>query len=284
MQRERVTDDIYVFTSDLYAQVTAGVVITARGAVLIDALAYPEETRLIKRFVSERLGADVRYVINTHYHADHTTGTYLFENAQVISHRLCRDLLDTRGRESLDRARAASADMRDVALVLPDLVFDSAVTLHLGNKTLRLWSAPGHSPDSIVCLVEEEQVLFAADTIMPLPHFVDGAYEDFVRSLRDLSAHNFETIVQGHGEVILRGEVDEKLHSDLDYLYRLREMVDLALASPVPQLALEAIDIEDCGKSRILLNGMVQQLHRQNVSTLAEQRRALIQMQAHNGQ
>ena len=57
MQRERVTEDIYVFTSDLYAQVTAGVVLTTAGAVVIDTLVYPEETLAIKRFVEERLGA-----------------------------------------------------------------------------------------------------------------------------------------------------------------------------------------------------------------------------------
>ena len=45
MQRERVTDDIFVFTSTLYAQVTAGVVVTDEGAVVIDTLIYPDETR-----------------------------------------------------------------------------------------------------------------------------------------------------------------------------------------------------------------------------------------------
>ena len=36
VQRERVTDDIYVFTSNLYAQVTAGLIVTGEGAILID--------------------------------------------------------------------------------------------------------------------------------------------------------------------------------------------------------------------------------------------------------
>src|SRR5690606_3780416 len=99
---------IYVFTSDLYAQVTAGVVLTGDGAVLIDTLTFPEETLQIKRYVEGRLGAQVRYVINTHFHADHTTGTCFFPDAQVIAHRLCRELLDKRGRDSLERARANS--------------------------------------------------------------------------------------------------------------------------------------------------------------------------------
>ena len=47
MQRERITENILVFRSDQYAQVTAGVVLTSAGAVLIDTLLYPEESQRI---------------------------------------------------------------------------------------------------------------------------------------------------------------------------------------------------------------------------------------------
>lgn len=274
MQRERVADDIYVFTSDLYAQVTAGVVVTSEGAVVIDTLLYPEETRQIKRFIENRLSTSVRYVINTHFHADHTTGTCYFEGTRVVSHVLCRQLLDTRGRESLEETQQSAGELRDVHLVLPDMVFEGGVlNLYTGNKTFQLWHTPGHSPDSIVCLVKEDRVLFAADTLMPIPYFVDGSYEDFLTSLEGLRNGNFENVVQGHGEIILRGEIEEKIESDIEYLLSLRKAVDRALASPAPDKALEKIDVESCGKSRILLNGMVQQLHHQNVLMLASQRR-----------
>jgi glyoxylase-like metal-dependent hydrolase (beta-lactamase superfamily II) len=278
MQRERVADDIYVFTSDLYAQVTAGVIMTSEGAVVIDTLAYPEETLLMKRFIETRLGSSVRYVINTHFHADHSTGTCFFKSARVISHALCRELLNTRGRSSLEKSKAAN-ELRDVELVLPDIVFSGGpFTLQVGNKTFQFWSTPGHSIDSIVCLVKEDRVLFAADTLMPIPYFVDGNFDDFVASLTGLRNGNFENVIQGHGEIILRGEVEEKIQTDIDYLYKLRTAVDAALANPFPEAALEAIDIESCGKSRILLNGAISQLHRQNVLTLAAQRRELVQL------
>jgi cyclase len=279
MQRERVADDIYVFTSDLYAQVTAGVIVTSEGAVVIDTLVYPEETQQIKRFVDMRLGTSVRYVINTHFHADHTTGTCFFKGAHVIGHARCRELLDKRGRESLQRVKATSTEMRDVELVLPDMVFDNGpLNLHVGNKTLQLWSTPGHSPDSIVCLVKEDRVLFAADTLMPIPYFVDGNYDDFLASLNGLRNGNFENVIQGHGEVILRGEVEEKIQMDVDYLVKLKDAVDGALTSATPENALDSIDVESCGKSRILLNGTVEHLHRQNVLALASQRRELVQL------
>lgn len=274
MQRERVSDDIYVFTSDLYAQVTAGVIVTTEGAIVIDTLAYPEETLAMKRFIESRLGTTVRYVINTHFHADHSVGTCFFKGAHVISHARCRQLLDTRGREGLENAKANGPELRDVDLVLPDIVFDGgSLNLHIGNKAFQLWLTPGHSQDSVVCLVKEDRVLFAADTLMPIPYFVDGSYDDFLVSLASLQNGNFENVVQGHGEIILRGEIEEKVETDIEYLIKLRKAVDAALEGRSPDKALQAITIESCGKSRILLNGMVEPLHRQNVLSLAAQRR-----------
>lgn len=279
MQRERVTENIFVFRSDQYAQVTAGVVVTSMGAVLIDTLLYPDESRKIKRFVEERLGTTVRYVINTHFHADHTTGTCFFPEAEIISHRLCRELLDTRGRESLQRMQASSPEFKSVELVLPNIVFDDEITLTVGNQTFVLWSSPGHSPDSIVCLVKDVNVLFASDTVMPIPYFVDGKFDDFVRSLKRLQGESFENIIQGHGEVVLRGEVSSKVDSDLDYLNKLQEAVAKALSENKENIE-DQISIEKCGKSHILLNGAVKQLHRQNVITLVKQRKEEALLQA----
>jgi cyclase len=272
MQRERVADDIYVFTSDVYAEVTAAVVLTTEGAVLFDTLFYPDESLQIKRFVEGRLGSTVRYVINSHFHADHTTGTCFFDNALVISHMLCRHLLDQRGRESLEQAKASSPEMREAEISLPQVTFENALELHLGEKTLRLWSTPGHSPDSIVCLVKEDRILLGGDTVLPVPHFVDGSYDDLIRSLEGLRGETYENVVQGHGEIILRGEIEDKLREDIAYLRAVRKAVDAALASPTPERALEKIDIESCGKSRILLNGAAERLHRQNINALANQR------------
>ena len=270
MQRERITDHISVFRSDLYAQVTAGVVITDDGAVVIDTLLYPEETKRMKRYIEEGLGIRVRYVINTHFHADHTTGTCFFPNAQVVSHRLCREMLATRGRESLKRMQAEAAEFAQVKLVLPNITFDRELRLRLGGTNFLLRPSPGHSPDLITCLVEEAEVLFASDTVMPVPYFVDGSFADFIESLEGLLREEYENVVQGHGDIILRGEVQDKIKSDLEYLRRLDQAVKSALDQGIPDLE-ERIQVRDCGKSHVLLNGLVQQLHRQNVRALVKE-------------
>ncbi len=278
MQRERVTGDIFVFFSELYVQVTAGVIVTEAGVVVIDTLLYPDETQQIRRFIDERLQQSVRYVINTHHHADHTTGTCFFPEADVVSHRLCREILDTRGRDSLAHSKRTSSEMADIELVLPQLVFDDSLTLRTGDKTLHLEHMPGHSADCIGVWVEEDNVLFAADTVMPIPYFVDGSYDDFLQTLRRLQKRDYEAIVQGHGDIILRGEVTSRIQEDIQYLETLKKKVTGILASTSDahnmdnlQQTLASIDIASCGKSHILLNGVAAQLHEQNVLALARQ-------------
>ncbi len=272
MQRERVADDIYVFTSDLYAQVTAGAVITSEGAILVDTLLFPEEGRGIRNFVESRLSCPVRYVINTHYHADHTYNACFFPEATVVAHARCYELLDTRGREGLEQAKANMPELAPIQIVLPQLVFDNGVmNLRVGNKTLQMWHTPGHSPDSIVCLVKEDRVLFAADTLMPIPYFVDGDYDSFVASLKSLQNNSFECIVQGHGEVVLRGEIEEKIQSDLNYLTSVKKYAETARSKSDPEKYLNHVDVERCGKSRILLSGSVQRLHQANLLALYRQ-------------
>ncbi|RMG90366.1 MAG: MBL fold metallo-hydrolase [Chloroflexi bacterium] len=269
MVRERIADDIYVFTSQLYAQVTAGAILTKEGVVLIDTLYYPEETQAIKEFLEDRLGYKVRYVINTHYHADHTQGTYLFPDAQVVSHALCRKLLDTVGREGLAEAKENIPELEGVEIVLPDLVFDEGMlNLHIGGKTLRLYHLPGHSEDMIGIMVTDEAIFFASDNVMPVPTIFDGDYDALVNSLEKILELGPDSVVQGHGEIILRGEVKQVLEDDLRYLQMIKEIVADTVAKGLPIEALDKYDIEYCGKSRIPLNGLVSDLHMANLRKL----------------
>ena len=95
VKHERVADSVYFFQSEEYAEVNAGVVIGSEMAAVIDTLPYPEETAEIIRFVEEKHQTPIRYVINTHYHLDHTFGNADFVKlgAAIISHTTCKNNL-----------------------------------------------------------------------------------------------------------------------------------------------------------------------------------------------
>lgn len=272
MVRERIADDIYVFTSQLYAQVTAGAILTKDGVILIDTLYYPEETKAIKEFLENRLGLKIRYVINTHYHADHTQGTYLFPEAKTVSYALCRQLLDSVGRVGLAEAQAQMPEFAEVQIILPEMVFSEGVlNLYLGGKTVQLHHMPGHCMDVAGVFVTNNRILFASDNSMPVPTFFDGNYQALVQSMHKMLELEPDTIVQGHGEVILRGEVQSIVQGDLDYLVKIKEMVSEVIEKGQPIETLDTIDIESCGKSRIPLNGLVSDLHHANLYRLYDE-------------
>jgi glyoxylase-like metal-dependent hydrolase (beta-lactamase superfamily II) len=130
---------------------------------------------------------------------------------------------------------------------------------------------PGHTPDSIVVQVKEDKVLLAADTLMPLPYFVGGNHQDFVNSLQNLLELGVETVVQGHGEVLLRGEIKEAVASNVRYLSAIQKRVAALVEARQGHEALRKLDIESCGKSRIPLNGLVQDLHYANLQALYQE-------------
>lgn len=268
MHRERISDDIYVFTSGLYAQVTAGAIVTSAGTIIIDTLPFPAETRQVIDYMERRSPHGIRFVIYTHYHADHTYGGYLFKDAQVISHELCRQLLIERGEAGLRLAREQNPQLADVQMRLPDMVFNGNMTLRLGNKTIDLRHAPGHSPDLIIAYVREDKILFASDTVMPVPYIVDGDSDQMSASLLRLKSMGLENVVQGHGEIVLRGEISEAINSSLSYLQKMQgAAANALLLNQSRDDLIREYDIESCGKSRIALNGLVQQLHAANLIT-----------------
>jgi len=272
MQRERVSENVYWFQSDVYAQVTAGAITSPQWAVVIDTLALPEETLAMRGFIEEQLNVPVRYVINTHSHADHSWGNGFFPGATVLSHSLCRQFIAEKGPAALEQAKKQNAAFKQIKLVLPHLTFDEGtISLRVGKKNLVLMPTPGHSPDGISVLVEEDRVLFAGDAFMSVPYFVDGDIEEMTTSIKKIGKMGLENIVQGHGDIILRGEIDEAVKENLGYLAALRKAVRSASKKRNAQDALTQIEIETCGKSRVFLGGLAEELHRRNVLALYRQ-------------
>jgi glyoxylase-like metal-dependent hydrolase (beta-lactamase superfamily II) len=272
MHRERVSENVFWFQSEVYAQVTAGVVAGPQWAVVIDTLALPDETLSIREFIEHELNVPVRYVINTHYHADHAWGNCFFPGATVIAHARCRDLLIERGIPSLEGAQKQNPALRQVKIVLPQMTFtDGEVTLRVGKKNLIISPALGHSRDGIAILVEEDRILFAGDSFMPLPYVVDGDIDEIMASIKQVGKMGLENIVQGHGDIILRGEIDAAVKENLNYLAAIKKAVKAASRRKNAVELLDEITIEACGKSRVYLGGLAQTLHQRNLRALLQQ-------------
>jgi len=272
MHRERVSENVFWFQSEVYAQVTAGVVAGPQWAVVIDTLALPDETLTIREFIEHELSVPVRYVINTHYHADHAWGNCFFPGATIIAHANCRALLEERGVPSLDAAKRQNPALRQVKIVPPQMTFlNGDMTLRVGKKNLIISSSFGHSNDGISVLVEEDRILFAGDSFMSVPHIVDGDVDDNIATIKQVAKMGLENIVQGHGDIILRGEIEQAVKENLNYLSAIKKSVRSISRKKNAAELLDDITIEDCGKSRVYLGGLAEDLHQSNLRALLYQ-------------
>ena len=186
-------------------------------------------------------------------------------------------MLAVQGELALERRRSIRLSLRDVSIRLPKVVFNDGMLVRLGGKTVHVIHSPGPSPEVCVVHVREDKVLFASDLIMPVP-FIASPLSDmelFKRSLADLHEYNLESIVQGHGDILLRGEVTSSIDINIQYLDEIQALVRRLMADGGTKHDLLTYDIEQFDRSRIPLGGLVRQFHSANLLYLWDQERRL---------
>ncbi len=268
MYWERVTEEIFVFTSERYALVNAVAVMTRSGVVVIDALPFPDEARAIAHFLDAQSGGRFAGLILTHYHMDHVYGLSLFpDHLDLISSDRCRDTLLTIGEASLEEARRHDPQFEEITLRIPNVTFHfgEEPVLETPDKRFRLIPLPGHTPDNIGVFYEEERVLITGDAVMAIPIIADGDWREEIETLQAIKRLAPETIIQGHGEVILRGEVQSVLDRYIAYLECVEEQARKVLKAGEPRESLREIPLERCGLERVPLGIASHALHAANL-------------------
>lgn len=195
----------------------------AEGALLIDA-AYSQTTTQLKAAIEAITPMPLRYLVNTHHHADHTGGNAVFgENATVIAHRFVKDFVST---NQVQGTRQIAALPR---AAWPEITFNDKLQLYLNGQTIELIHIPGgHTAGDIIVYFPESKVLVLGDLLFadnfPFVDIANGGNPmRFLEHLRWISQNFPEGIalVGGHGPVYTM----EQLRSYIKNLEKTMEVV-----------------------------------------------------------
>ncbi len=215
METLRIGDN---FTAFFHPELGAnvGMVRTSEGTLLIDTTSSPPEIQalLAAAGVSPE---DVRLVINTHFHSDHTWGNQLF-TCPILAHRLCQERMRSalEGEWSSQELRAYLSELEKTDQVkagefrrvldglhinLPDQVFDDHYLGELGGVRYELIHLGGHTPDSSIVWLPDLGILYASDLIFQgrYPYIFDADIPTWVEALDQLLTYGAEVIIPGHG-------------------------------------------------------------------------------------
>lgn len=218
----------------------AGFVVTKDGVLVIDALGSPALARELLAEIRRITPAPVRYVVLTHYHADHIYGLQAFKDAgaTVIAHQAGREYLNSETaalRLQTSRAELAPAVDAQTRLVPADRWIDGRTTLQLGGLDFVLQPAgPAHTPEDLVVWVPQLKLLFAGDLVFRgrIPFVGQADSGRWITALDTLLAFDARIIVPGHGPASASARADLELTRD--YLAYLRKTMGEAARNMDP--------------------------------------------------
>lgn len=208
----------------------AGFVITDDGVVVIDALGSPtlglELIESIRRLTTQ----PIRYLIVTHYHADHVYGLQAFKaiGATILAHPAGLEYLNSdTAQRRLDESRLALFPWIDenTRLVSADRwLAAEETTLRVGSFNFVIRHVgPAHTPEDVVVFVPKLGVLFAGDLVFlgRIPFVGQADSQNWIASLGRLIELHPKFMVPGHGPVSEMPLADLELTHD--YLVYLRK-------------------------------------------------------------
>jgi len=212
----KIKDDLFVIHNDFVPGNTT-VLVTNEGVVLVDDKFEIDHENIMAQ-LKKITNQPVKYVINTHYHGDHSGGNPKLQalGAQVITSQQAREKME----------EIKQPGMANVTL-------DNSLRLFIGGKRIEMYRfGRAHTDGDIVVLFPDHRVLAAGDMFTfgdATPQLIDypggGSAKEWTSTLDGALQLDFDTVVPGHGTVTTRQEMRKFRDSTLAVRNAVHDMI-----------------------------------------------------------
>ena len=216
LQLKQVAPDLYFLYDDLSSN--SAFLVTDEGVLVIDTRQHPAHGRDLIERIRKVTDKPIRWAINTHAHGDHYYGNPAFKaiGASIIAHRdvvagmVKNEQLEFRRR--LAFFKSLKLDPAEVKTVLPDVTFDSRMTIKLGGRSAAImYLGPGQNPGDTLVYFPHARALYVGGPFannnwsnMSFTPSMDG----WIALLKRIAAmENVDLFLPGHGDVGTREDV-----------------------------------------------------------------------------
>jgi glyoxylase-like metal-dependent hydrolase (beta-lactamase superfamily II) len=191
---EKTKDDLYTIIGD---GGNVAVLVTNEGVLLIDDKFEQDHDQIVAK-VKSVTNQPIKYVINTHYHADHSggNGKMVPMNVEIIS--------TANSRKNILEHRQSNAPPN---VVPARLTFTEETSVFIGGKEVRArYFGRGHTNGDAVIYFPADRTVHTGDLMAGTSPLIDynggGSLIEWTKTLDGvLNQLDFDTVIPGHGNV-----------------------------------------------------------------------------------
>ena len=215
--------------------------VTSEGVILVDDKFAQNVAEVLDK-VKSITPQPIRYLLNSHHHTDHVggDGEILARGIEIIAHRNVR--------ENIVKNKQPGP---------PRIVFADQASVYLGGIEVQLrYLGRGHTNGDTVTYFADLKTVHTGDLIidgMPVIDYANGGSAvEFVKTLNNLMALDFDTVIPGHGRILTKADVRAYIPKLETMNRRMAELV----ARRVPRDQLQAqLKLDDLGWARTVSTG-----------------------------
>ena len=231
MEFKLVTDNVYALING----VNSTAFVLPSQVVMIDAGARrsPAEMQKVRSQIEVIAKRPVKTVILTHFHSDHTHSLPFYADCIIIaSSRLAKHLDD-----------AKRKPISGFPVVAPTKLFEDSMELNDGAVRLFIKRTGGHTDDSSYVYSPMHKVLVAGDNLMPgYPWGGKGSsLQQWICALQEYLALDLDTIIPGHGPLMTKAVVQDRLEFMLKVQTTMQECISQGKSEKEVLAAADAI-------------------------------------------
>lgn len=154
---------------------------------------------------------EIKYLVNTHEHFDHTSANYYFarRGVAIVASRGCVQAMKKDGEKDFARMLAPAPHIYQrfpgIRMILPEVVFDNTTTVTLPGVSLDIKycaeNGHSHSKGDTTLYLNEDEILIAGDLLYTEVHPVTffGNIPNWLTTLKPLFQTHYKQLLPGHG-------------------------------------------------------------------------------------